>query len=85
MVDEVEDVGPDAGQLLYLVIEPWRNLAVVRIVKRQRLFEAAGSRTDTAEVEAEGRRIMTAPEHEDTATLRGAVTNLGLKSHENVD
>lgn len=59
---------------------------MVRIVKRQRLFEAAGSRTDTAEVEAEGGRIMTAaPEHEDTATLRGAVTNLGLKSHENVD
>jgi hypothetical protein len=45
LADEVEDVAPDAGQLLHLVIEPWRNLAVVKIVKRQRLFEAAGSRT----------------------------------------
>jgi hypothetical protein len=68
-----------AGQLLDELVGPRHNVAVVRLKKRRRLFEAAGCRAEVAEVDVGDRRILTAcAEHEDPARLRQAAAELGL-------
>lgn len=76
----------DAGQLLALIAERRRNVAVVGIAKRRRQLEVAGSRAEVAEVEVAGQRVRSAAvEHEDAARVRRAVAELGLEAHANVD
>lgn len=75
-------------QLLGELLGPRHNVAVVRLRKRRRLFEAAGGcRAEVAEVEvADGRRTLTAcAEHEDPDRLRRAVVELGIDRYPNLD
>jgi hypothetical protein len=72
-----ERYGP--REIMEDIVEARSNVVAVPVRKRRHLFECAGCRAETAEVEVGGRRIMTAAaEHEDVDALLKAVRELGI-------
>lgn len=62
------------------------NVAVVRLRKRRRLFEAAGCRAEVGEVEIGGDRILTAcVEHPESDRAARAAAELGIDQYPNLD
>jgi hypothetical protein len=67
-------------------LETRRNIAVVPVQKRRKLFEVAGCRAESGEVLVAGRRLLTAAaEHESPGALRRAVAEMKLARYPNLD
>jgi hypothetical protein len=73
-------------ELLEELAEARRNIAVVPVQKRRRLFEVAGCRAESGEVLVAGRRLLTAAaEHETPDALRRAVGEMKIAKYPNLD
>lgn len=72
-------------ELLADIVEQRGNVFAIPLRKRRRLYEIQGCRAETAEVELDGRKVMTAAaEHEDATRLMAAMDEMGLDRYANL-
>jgi hypothetical protein len=77
-----ERYGP--REIMEDIVAPRRNVVAIPLRKRRHLYEVAGCRAETAEIELQGQRLMTAAaEHEEAERVLEAVQLMGLDRHPN--